>query len=144
MILKRGFARLIVVFALAAAVVLVLAACGASTSGGTDINSTSTSSDSGSSGGGGSTIKVTEKEFSITPSDVSAKAGDITFQIKNTGAVAHDIAVDLNGTEKASPLVQPGQTESWTVTISDPGDYQIYCSVPGHKEAGMKGTLKVQ
>ncbi len=142
MIHKRGFARLIAICALAGSVLLVLAACGASTSGGYSGTPTPASGGSGSSGGG-STISVTEKEFSITPSTATAPAGKITFEIKNTGAVAHDIGVDINGTVKASPLVQPGKSATWSVTIDTPGTYQFFCTVPGHKEAGMKGTLTV-
>ncbi len=141
MIHRRGFARLIVICTLAASVILVLAACGASTSGG--ITASPTTSGGGSSSSGGSTVKVTEKEFSITPSNVSATAGKITFEIKNTGSVAHDIGIDVNGTVQTSPLVSPGKTETWSVTISTPGTYQMYCTVPGHKEAGMTGTIKV-
>jgi uncharacterized cupredoxin-like copper-binding protein len=143
MVHKRGLARLIAICALAASVMLVLAACGASTSGGYEAGSTPKESSGGGSSGGSGNITVTEKEFSITPNKVSAPAGNITFTIKNTGSVAHDIAVNVNGTEKASPLVQPGKTETWSVTIDTAGTYDMYCSVPGHKEAGMDGSLEV-
>lgn len=142
---RRGvLARLIALMAITAALMLVLAACGASTSEG---ETPSASGGGGTSaaggGGGGATVKVTEKEFSISPKDVTAAPGKITFQIKNTGAVAHDITVMVNGTPQSSPLVQPGGSETWTVTIDAPGTYDMYCSVPGHKEAGMNGTVKV-
>ena len=140
---KGVLARLGVLTTIAAALVLMLAACGTSTSLGETPTTAGGGEGSGGGGGGGSTITVTETEFSITPSDVSAPAGNITFQIKNTGAVAHDIAVMVNGTEHASPLVDPGKSETWSVTISDAGTYDMYCSVPGHKAAGMNGTLKV-
>ncbi len=141
---KGVLARLVVLTTIAAALVLVLAACGASTSLGETPTTAGGGEGTSGSSGGGSTITVTEKEFSITPNKVNAPAGTITFNIKNTGAVAHDIAVMVNGTEQASPLVQPGKSETWSVTISDPGTYDMYCSVPGHKEAGMNGSLTVQ
>ncbi len=141
---KGVLARLVVLTTIAAALVLVLAACGASTSLGETPTTAGGGGTASGSTGGGSTISVTEKEFSITPDKVSAPAGTITFQIKNTGSVAHDIAVMVNGTEHASPLVQPGKSETWSVTIPDAGTYDMYCSVPGHKEAGMDGTLTVQ
>jgi len=65
---------------------------------------------------------------------------DVTISLPNTGATAHNFSIDqLN----ISVDVQPGQTGS--VTINAPaGSYQFYCNVPGHKEAGMVGTLTVQ
>src|SRR5512146_1498364 len=140
---RRGvLARLIALMAITAALMLVLAACGASTSQG-ETPSAAGGGGTSAASGGGATVKVTEKEFSISPKDVTAAPGKITFQIKNTGAVAHDITVMVNGAPQASPLVQPGGSETWTVTIDAPGTYDMYCSVPGHKEAGMNGTLKV-
>ena len=70
---------------------------------------TGASSASGAAAGGESTVSVSEKEFAITPSDVTANPGKITFQIKNTGAVAHDIAINVDGTPQVSPLVQPAR-----------------------------------
>jgi uncharacterized cupredoxin-like copper-binding protein len=130
--------------AITAALMLVLVACGASTSEG-ETPTTAGGSGTSAPGGGGTstTIKVTEKEFSITPNSVTAQPGKITFEIKNTGAVAHDITITVNGTEQASPLVQPGSSETWVATVTAPGTYDMFCSVPGHKEAGMNGTLKV-
>ncbi len=139
----RVLARLLAVGAFAVTVLLVVTACGASTSGGFSGTPTSSGGGGSSSSGGGSTINVTEKEFSITPANVSAPAGTITFNIKNTGSVAHDITVNVNGNVHASPLVQPGKSETWSVTIDTPGTYDMYCSVPGHKQAGMDGSLKV-
>lgn len=140
---KRGLARLFAICALAASVVLILAACGASTSGGYSGTPTPKGGAASGGSGGGSSISVSEKEFSITPSDVTAAPGPITFHITNTGSVAHDITVNVNGAIHASPLVQPGKTETWSVTINTPGKYDMYCSVPGHKEAGMNGSLTV-
>lgn len=140
---KRGLARLFAICALAASVVLILAACGASTSGGYSGTPTPKGGVASGGSGGGSSISVTEKEFSITPSKVTAAPGQITFHIKNTGAVAHDITVDVNGAIHSSPLVQPGTTETWSVTINTPGTYAMYCSVPGHRQAGMNGSLTV-
>jgi uncharacterized cupredoxin-like copper-binding protein len=65
---------------------------------------------------------------------------DVTISLPNTGAAQHNFSIDeLN----ISVDVPPGQTGS--VTINAPaGTYQYYCNVPGHKEAGMFGTLTVQ
>lgn len=65
----------------------------------------------------------------------------VTITITNKGLLQHDFNIDELGVK--SKLLNGG--ESTTVTINAaPGTYQYYCSVPGHKEAGMIGTLIVQ
>ena len=127
----RGMAK---AFALMAAVVVLtmaLAACGGSSTP--------------SGGSSGSSINVTETEFKITPNTFSAKAGKVTFVIKNSGTVQHDVTVVVNGKEDKSPMVDPGKTVTWTTAESlSAGTYQVYCTVPGHKESGMTATLTVQ
>ncbi len=74
------------------------------------------------------------KEFSI-PANT-----DVVVTLPNHGALEHNFVIDELSI--ASPLVPGG--ESGSVTINAPaGEYQYYCSVPGHKEAGMVGTLTV-
>jgi uncharacterized cupredoxin-like copper-binding protein len=83
-------------------------------------------------------VQVTEKEFKIILASSSLKAGVVTFQIKNTGAIAHDLAV-VGGPK--SKLIQPKGSGTLTVRLK-PGTTELYCSVPGHKAAGM--DIKVQ
>ena len=82
-------------------------------------------------------VQVTEKEFKIVLSTQKLRAGVVTFQVKNTGTIAHDLAV-VGGPK--SSLIKPKATGSLTVTLK-PGTTELYCSVPGHKAAGM--DLKV-
>jgi uncharacterized cupredoxin-like copper-binding protein len=84
-------------------------------------------------------VQVTEKEFKIILAASSLKAGTVTFQIKNTGAIAHDLAVV--GGPKTS-LIQPKGTGTLTVKLR-PGTTELYCSVPGHRAAGMDLKVKV-
>jgi uncharacterized cupredoxin-like copper-binding protein len=84
-------------------------------------------------------VDVTEKEFKIILASSSLKAGPVTFQIKNTGAIAHDLAI--TGGPK-SALIQPGKTGTLTATLKA-GMVELYCSVPGHKAAGMDLKVKV-
>jgi uncharacterized cupredoxin-like copper-binding protein len=79
------------------------------------------------------TIQVTEKEFKITLSPASLRAGPVTFEVKNTGALPHDLAI-VGGPK--SPLIKPGGTGTLKVTLKA-GKIELYCSVPGHKQAGM-------
>lgn len=117
-----------------------LAACG----GGGSSNSGNSGSSNTSGSSSSSTITATEKEFSITLSDSTVKAGKVTFDIHNTGTVQHDIAVKGNGVNSNSGLIDAGKTKTWSVTLNTPGSYTIYCSVPGHEAQGMKTTLTVQ
>ena len=83
--------------------------------------------------------------------DQSTLAGDAvtlsvapgtTFEMISEGAAEHDFTVDALAVQVP---VAPGATTE--VTIPDdaaPGEYEFYCSVPGHKPAGMVGTLVVQ
>lgn len=84
-------------------------------------------------------VQVTEKEFKIILASANLKAGVVTFQIKNTGAIAHDLAI-VGGPKSA--LIQPGKTGTLTATLKA-GTVELYCSVPGHKAAGMDLKVKV-
>lgn len=87
------------------------------------------------------TIQVTETEFKITL-DKQPKAGDVTFDVKNVGKIPHDFVVQGAGGTKGTPLLQPGRSAKLTVTLT-PGRYDAFCSVPGHKAAGMDVKLSI-
>jgi uncharacterized cupredoxin-like copper-binding protein len=55
----------------------------------------------------------------------------------------HGIAIKGHGIKKVGPIVAPGHTAAVTVTITRKGNYEFYCPVPGHAQAGMRGTLTV-
>ena len=80
------------------------------------------------------TVQVTETEFRIALAGYKAKAGKFTFEVKNAGKIEHDLAI--KGGPKTA-LIQPGGTAKLTVTLK-PGKYHLYCTVPGHEQAGMK------
>jgi plastocyanin len=76
----------------------------------------------------------------------SAKPGPVTITMKNAAAVGHNIAVQqgTNGAVLgAGPVVQTGGSSSVKVTLK-PGTYTYFCQVPGHRAAGMLGTLTVK
>jgi len=75
------------------------------------------------------------------PITVTAAPG-ATISLPNSGASPHNFSVDKLGIKVDMPA---GQTVQATIPKdAAPGDYEFYCDVPGHKEAGMVGTLKVQ
>jgi uncharacterized cupredoxin-like copper-binding protein len=85
------------------------------------------------------TVQVTETEFQIALGGYKAKAGKFTFDVKNAGKIAHDLAI--KGGPKTK-LIQPGATAQLSVTLK-PGKYHLYCSVPGHEQAGMKVDITI-
>ena len=87
------------------------------------------------------TIRVTEKEFSIKLSQKSlAKPESVTFDVKNTGKMAHNFRI--NG--KQTRLIQPGKSTRLAVTFKKKGNYHYLCAVPGHAALGMKGVFAVR
>ena len=65
----------------------------------------------------------------------------VQIALTNKGAAIHNFNIDALNVHSGD--YQPGQTGAVTINAK-PGDYQYYCSVPGHKEAGMVGTLTVK
>jgi len=73
----------------------------------------------------------------------TASAGPLEVDSKNAAAIPHDIALEGNGVTGMGKTVQGGATSTFKVTLT-PGKYTFYCSVPGHREGGMEGTLTVK
>jgi uncharacterized cupredoxin-like copper-binding protein len=84
-------------------------------------------------------VEVMESEFKIVTSK-DFKAGEITFDVKNDGKLPHDLAI--KGTPKKTKLIPPGGSAELTVTLKA-GTYELYCTVPGHEQAGMKLNITV-
>jgi plastocyanin len=126
-------------------IVLAAAACGGGGgSGGATTESEATTSSSGSGGGGTpvKTIRIVEKEYSLSPSSVSiSKPGLYVIQGVNQGSISHGIAIEGNGIDMDGPIVSPGETSTVRATVSKQGSYELYCPVGNHKEMGMEGHL---
>lgn len=87
-------------------------------------------------------IEVSAKEFSFTPADFTISAGEtVEIVLSNDGVVEHDMTIEIADFLLAAPI---GETVTGTLGPLDAGTYEIYCSVVGHKEAGMTGTLTVE
>jgi uncharacterized cupredoxin-like copper-binding protein len=89
------------------------------------------------------TVAVTESEFKIQlPSDHVAP-GSYKFDLANKGHIGHDLVIDGPGvSNEKTPVIDGGKTAVLTVDLKS-GTYKLYCSVPGHEQAGMKVELKV-
>jgi len=78
------------------------------------------------------------------PSEETAKAGKTAINFINSSPVPHDIAFeDSSGETIAKTEVISEGTASTTAELK-PGKYTYYCTVPGHRQAGMEGTLTVK
>jgi uncharacterized cupredoxin-like copper-binding protein len=87
-------------------------------------------------------VDVSETEFKITLAQTPTAAGSYEFVVKNDGKIPHDLVVSGNGVNAKTSLLNPGQSETLKVDLK-PGTYDLYCSVPGHKQAGMDVKVTV-
>jgi plastocyanin len=137
----------------AVALTVGLAACGGSSGSSSSASSasapsSSSSSSSASSSGGGGSSTITESadpsgQLKFTKSDLTAKAGKATIDFTNSSQLPHNMTiVDSSGKQVGATPTFTGGTKSFTADLK-PGKYTFYCSVPGHRQAGMQGTLTV-
>ena len=89
-------------------------------------------------------VPVSETEFKITLPAETLAPGKVTFTVRNAGKIQHDLVVTGSGVTGATktPLLNAGQSAKLTVTLAA-GTYTLYCSVPGHRAAGMVTKLNV-
>jgi plastocyanin len=71
-----------------------------------------------------------------------AKAGTVTIAMRNPSQVAHDVSIGGGGVDQKGKVVKGGGTSTVKAKLK-PGSYTFYCSVDGHRQAGMKGKLTV-
>jgi plastocyanin len=100
----------------------------------------------GASGAGASTtldVEASETALAFNTTKLTAKAGKVTIDFKNPSAIPHNVVIEEDGKELAGfePIAQGEESETAEL---EPGTYTFYCSVPGHREAGMEGTLTVK
>ena len=144
---------------LAALLVLALASVALVACGGSDSTTTTSSGEEAGGGaaaesgkesggaGGGSTIKFEADpsgELAYTTTEASAKAGNVTVDFKNPQSLTHDVAIEDSGGKEVGKTELIGEGETSTTVDLKPGTYTFYCTVPGHREAGMEGTLTVK
>ena len=146
-------------FALAAVIGVTLAAAGCGSDSGSSADSTTTSSAPATTApattapattapaAGGSTVAVAADPsgaLAYVQTSLTAPAGTTTFTFTNDSPVPHNLTFEKAGTEDELGATKTITSGSDSLTLTLPaGDYDYYCSVPGHEEAGMKGTLTV-
>src|SRR6202035_3595176 len=74
---------------------------------------------------------------------LSARAGSVSITLTNNAPLEHNVTVAQGATVLGSSPTFAGGRRTLTLKLK-PGTYTFYCSVPGHRQAGMEGTLSVQ
>jgi len=158
---RRPVGRTVLLAALTIGIV-ALAGCGSSSksestssaqeapaSSSTTSSTSSTSSPSGaaSEGGTGSSESLSANEggqLEYNTKSLSASAGKVSIDFTNNSPVGHNVTIESSSGETvASTPTFTGGSKTLTTTLK-PGTYKFYCSVPGHRQAGMEGTLTVK
>ena len=90
-------------------------------------------------------IEVSLTDFAISPANPRVESGgQVEFRVRNDGETVHDLEVEGTGTEtKLASELDPGQSGTLTVDLSEPGSYEWYCPVGNHRENGMEGEITV-
>ncbi len=148
----------------AALLALALAAFALVACGDDDDSDTTTAGDNGAAtttesgggekagGSGDASGGATALEFEADPSgalaytttEASTKAGNVTVEFNNPQAVPHDVAIEESSGKTVGQTEVITEGSDSTAVDLKPGKYTFYCSVPGHREAGMEGTLTAQ
>lgn len=91
--------------------------------------------------GGANEVFIRAFDLGFDPNTFEIPADtDVTITLVNDGALQHDFAID--GTDYVTDLLNGGETTSLVINLPA-GQYDYYCTVTGHREAGMAGTLTV-
>ncbi len=94
--------------------------------------------------GGTLQLAASPTEVAYDTTNLTSKPGKVTIDFTNPATLEHDVAIETESGEEiaTSPLIGKGKT-SVSANLA-PGTYTFYCTVPGHREAGMEGTLVVK
>lgn len=114
----------------------IAVACGSGGQGASD------ASGGGGGSGGASSVQVTGTDaLEYAPSNLTAAAGTVTITLRAEPATRHTVVIEeLDDREVVA--AEAGAEATGTVDL-EPGEYTFYCDVPGHRPAGMEGTLTV-
>ncbi|HEY0344479.1 MAG TPA: cupredoxin domain-containing protein [Solirubrobacteraceae bacterium] len=96
-------------------------------------------------------LRVTLDEYRIVPQDIEVKAGRMKLEVRNTGRLTHNLAIQVPGGPNDKPTqiarvatMQPGQTAAPVKVTLAPGEYRLVCTIANHDDLGQFGTLKVR
>jgi plastocyanin len=100
----------------------------------------------GGGGGGGRVLALSADpggDLSFDTETLEARAGNVTLEMQNPSSVPHNVSIKGRGVDEEGRTVGEGGTSTVTAELQ-PGEYDFYCSVAGHRQGGMVGTLTVR
>ncbi len=97
-------------------------------------------------GGPGGTVKLAaaESELKFDLTELTSKPGKVTIDFDNPSSIPHNVEIEAEGGEVLGGTETITQSEESAAVELGPGTYAFFCSIPGHREAGMEGTLVVK
>jgi uncharacterized cupredoxin-like copper-binding protein len=145
--------RVLSLVALLCALAIPVAGCGGDDDdssdgggGGADTGASTQAEDTGAGGGGGGeTLKIAADpggQLKFDKSSLTAKAGKVTIVMDNPSDLPHAVEIEGDGVEVAGETVMKGGVSKASADLKA-GEYEFYCPVGNHKDAGMEGTLTV-
>jgi plastocyanin len=96
---------------------------------------------------GGATLKFEADpsgQLAYTTKEATAKAGKVTVEFDNPQPLPHDVSIEDSSGKTIGKTDVISESSATAVVNLKPGTYTFYCSVPGHRQAGMEGTLTVK
>jgi plastocyanin len=135
---------------------IALVACGSSSNSSSSSETTSQSGAAtegksnseaeGKSAGSASTLnfETASSGLAYASASATAKAGKVTVDFTNNQPLTHDVAIEDSSGKTIGKTELIAEGSDSTVVELKPGTYHYYCTVPGHREAGMEGTLTVK
>jgi plastocyanin len=131
---------------------VALVACGSSSSSSSSESTESgaateaeTETEAGSAGAAGTLqIETAASGLEFSSKEAEAKAGKVKVEFTNEQAIPHDVAIEDSSGKVLGEAELVAEGSSSTEVELKPGTYTYFCTVPGHREAGMEGTLTVK
>ncbi len=91
---------------------------------------------------GARTVEITLSDFAFSPRVITVRVGEpLNLRLVNTGEAMHDYTVPAQGIHRAA---KPDAAVTLGLRTDRPGEFEVYCSVTGHRELGMVGRIMVQ
>jgi plastocyanin len=141
--------RIPLILLICAVAALGFAGCGGDDGGGGDTAATTTTETTTTQEGGGggvNAIRVSADpggDLAFQQKSLTGEPGRNRIDFNNPASIPHDVKVERDGEEIGGTEVVTNDTAEATVTL-EAGEYTFFCSVPGHRQAGMEGPLRVR
>lgn len=118
-----------------------------SQSGGGTTEAESGAEAEGGSAGSASSVQfeaVSGSDLAFKEKSATAKAGEVTIDFTNPQAIPHNVYIEDAAGEDVAETETISEGSASTKAELEPGTYTFFCDIPGHREAGMEGTLTVK